>query len=249
MTWTNAPERSVECGVCHCHFMTRQPRKLFCDPCGIERRRKSVDAGKTAKRVSRPEGVQAAREANALPGLGMAGIFERPDYEWIVQFSIPYSLNASKNRRWSNNGESVVYITRGIRKFERDLIWEIKLAMGARKVRQRKTWVSFFVQKPNHKSDAINVVDTLCDAIKKAIDLDDRWFSIGMVDWEVVKGDGKIFIRIAQESGGDELSCGHCGRIMSLDNFGKSRGGPFGRQRSCLECSRVIQRFANRARA
>lgn len=127
-------------------------------------------------------------------------------------------------------------------------MWIAKEALKGRRIAHRKTWVSFFVQKPNHKCDAINVVDTVCDALKKVMGLDDRWFSIGQVDWEIVREQGRIYIRVAQESDEDTLSCSHCGRVLTLDNFHKNRSGPLGRGRVCLDCTRVLNEHRKKAR-
>lgn len=49
----------------------------------------------------------------------------------------------------------------------------------------RKTWVVITVLRPNdgRDCDPINFVDSVCDAIKEVLGVDDRWFAV-VVDWK-----------------------------------------------------------------
>lgn len=239
--------RDVSCGECSRTFLTQYPRKLFCDPCGAKRRGRQTDS--TRKRSlahTRPEAVaeiaQSRTDVTTLP----YAFHTNRDFAWAVSLSTPYSLDSSKNRRWSNSGAGVVFLTKSVRDYEAALIASVQRAMGGRKVAHNKVWIGLFIQKPNHRGDAVNAVDTICDAVKKAIGIDDRWFSIDQVDWEVVKDNPRIFIRIAQEENEDKLVCSHCGRIRSLECFHKSKSGPLGRSRSCRDCNSVINRLSIR---
>lgn len=113
-------------------------------------------------------------------------------------------------------------------------------ALGDQKVFENKVWLSFFVQKPDHKSDAVNVVDTFCDAIKNIVGVDDRWFSLDIVDWEIKKHDPQVFVRIGQADCFDARACSYCGGIFPLDSFHKSKGNRLGRGRECRECKSVV---------
>jgi hypothetical protein len=63
-----------------------------------------------------------------------------------------------------------------------------------------KIWLDIMVEKANHRSDAINTIDILCDGLKKGIGIDDRWFSIARLDWCLVKDRRPVVrVRVFQE--------------------------------------------------
>lgn len=97
---------------------------------------------------------------------------------------------------------------------------------------QGKIWIDICVQKPEHRGDAVNFVDAICDAVKKGIGIDDRWFSLGLVDWQIVKKDPFIIISIGQEYREPRQVCCYCGSIKTYDQFmGKKKVG-----RECRDC-------------
>ena len=235
----------VSCAECKKEFVTRWKRKVYCDACGIARREPDRIPG-VRRKLSLAEGrpevsetIEARSVANSTRSVIDAFWRDRPNYIWAVYLSTDYSLNSSKNRRWSNTGTGSVFLSRGVRDYQNELIGRVRNAVKAETVKHTKLWVSIYVQKPNHRSDAINVIDTICDAIKKAIDLDDRWFCIDRLDWEITKKDPKIFIKIGQEDHLDRIACSHCGRILGLEFFNKG-GSKFGVNRSCRDCSKEI---------
>ena len=103
-----------------------------------------------------------------------------------------------------------------------------------------KVWIDILVQKPNHKGDAVNVVDLVCDAVKDAIDrVDDRWFCIRRLDWQIVKGDPRLFVGVGQDSDEDCQVCSYCGQIKPLPEFNAARNQPLGVGRECKACRRA----------
>lgn len=119
---------------------------------------------------------------------------------------------------------------------QRDVAWSTKLALVNQTVVHNKLWIGLFVEKPDHRGDAINVVDLVCDGIRDAIDVDDRWFCLQFVDWRVNKADPKIFIQIGQEDVEPSQVCSYCGQILVLESFTKKTGNPHGHDRVCREC-------------
>jgi hypothetical protein len=114
--------------------------------------------------------------------------------------AVPFSYGYSKNRIYR-------YSRRGIYKNEvgtalRDgLAWQIRVELSQHKnivFRPHKVYLDILVQKPDMRDDAINVLDLFADAIKDAIGVDDRWFSIRRLDWEIKRG-GNIYLTISQE--------------------------------------------------
>jgi hypothetical protein len=92
------------------------------------------------------------------------------------------------------------------------------------------------VQKPDARGDALNVIDAVSDAIKGVLGVDDRWYSVKRLDWQIVKDDPQIYIGISQKSDGDKRICSYCGRILTLDMFWKDKSNRMGVGRECKEC-------------
>lgn len=165
--------------------------------------------------------------------------FHVPDLLWIVRLAVPFSYASSKNHIWTQRGRDPVARRADSRAFRAHLTEELRAALHGRRVAQNKLWIDIRVQKPNHKGDAVNVVDLVCDAIKDATGLDDRWYSIRSVDWEIVKQGSLLFVGIGQESDEDLQVCSTCGRSLLLDMFAKNRSSKRGLARVCHDCRRV----------
>lgn len=158
----------------------------------------------------------------------------------MVRFSVPFSYAASKNHIYAMSRSGHVTLRKESSAFRSEIARAVAAAVAGRRIAHNKVWIDVFAQKPDHKGDAVNVVDLVCDAIKDAIPVDDRWFSIRGVDWEVVKGEpGAIFIGIGQESEEDVKICSCCGRILPFVMFGANRSTKTGRGRDCFECRRA----------
>ena len=61
-----------------------------------------------------------------------------------------------------------------------------------------KIFIHIYAFKPDHRSDAINVIDSIADVIKTVIGVDDRWFALAGVDYQVEKSRPRIVITVAQ---------------------------------------------------
>lgn len=230
-----------DCALCSKSFTAEWARQSYCPPCQEVRkstlRLQGIRKTKQSKASAYAEIVAKSEEGKTR----LCGAFERPDCEWTVSFKVPYTNSASKNRRWSMmRGGAGVFIPANVLNYTSLIISEAKKALAGRKVYENKVWVSFFVQKPDHKSDAVNVVDTFCDALKTAIGVDDRWFSIGLVDWEIKKSDPQVFVKIGQQNCYDARACSHCGGIYPLDQFNKNKTNKLGVARECKECKAVV---------
>ncbi len=101
--------------------------------------------------------------------------------------------------------------------------------------RQRKTYLSILVEKPFHNSDAINVVDRIADAVKRAIRVDDNWFCLLRVDWLIVKQNPRIYVTVGQEEGGDQVACSVCGQLK-----GPAEMTSRGKHSECRLCNAEI---------
>jgi hypothetical protein len=152
-----------------------------------------------------------------------------PDLKWLVRIAVPFDFAFSKNRVWTMSPKGHVFLRREADIARQHLAFSLRSALAGQLVVQAKLWVDILVQKPNHKGDAINVVDVVCDAIKDATGLDDRWFCIRRLDWEIVKVEPKLYVGIGQEVEEDHRACSYCGRILPLHCFVSS-------DRACYDC-------------
>jgi hypothetical protein len=154
----------------------------------------------------------------------------------MVRISVPFTYHISKNAMWSTTRKGHVFL-REYHKTIRDLIgYRLKQAIGEQRFYEDKIWLDIFVQKPDARGDALNVIDAVSDAIKGVLGVDDRWYSVKRLDWQIVKDDPQIYIGISQKSDGDKRICSYCGRILTLDMFWKDKSNRMGVGRECKEC-------------
>jgi Holliday junction resolvase RusA-like endonuclease len=158
--------------------------------------------------------------------------FPDVDLQWLVKIAIPFTYSASKNHLWATTNKGHVYRRTESNAVQNEIILRLKSAVSGVKIYRNKIWLDIFVQKPDHRGDAINVLDMVADAVKEAIGIDDRWFSIRRIDWQIVKQNPRIFIGIGQDEQDlfDAKLCSYCGRILPEEKFSKTG-------RECRECT------------
>lgn len=239
-----------ECRMCAGTFATKWPRQFYCDGCKEKRIAENVRKGENARARGKSAAIQSIRAKSDGSTTPLHGLFERPVYDWVTYFTVDYTRQASKNARFNYSrlaaGPSV---TKSVKAYQQYVALATKTAVKSLPLIQNKVWISLFVQKPDNKSDAINVVDTVCDGIRDGLGLDDRWFCLDQVNWSIAKTNPNITIRIGQEAGENVIICTHCGELKGLDNFGNRTGLPFGKARVCRECKREVDAWAKVARA
>ena len=232
------------CEQCGSEMLGNASRK-FCDSCRKERKKESdkktrekhlmehTEKNKREMQEQRLRGKELARKLNDNSLKDFCN--KKIDAKLVVSFSIPFKTGMSKNFYLGiRHGGYGVYKKLEARTQE-DLIVS-KLQEGV--FRQNKVWLDFYVEKPTNRSDAVNVVDLVCDAVKKGIGVDDRWFSLGQVDWQVVKDrEPQVYIKIYQEDVWDARVCALCGRILPEACFGNKKNN------NCKECSRKKYEF------
>jgi hypothetical protein len=234
----------LNCRGCGIPFHRRADRaqQRYCGPSCSERadlKRKNVVKRERDGRSMGKEIGSAVSVANA-----QSITFSRPnpDLIWQTRIKVPFTYAASKNHIYSLRPNGHISLRKESSAF-RDLIgFELKsaLRLSASRVVHNKVWIDILVQKSNHKGDAINVVDLVCDAIKRVLPVDDRWFCIRSLDWEIVRDGGFIFIAIGQESDKDVQVCSYCGQIKTLDEFYPASGKHLGSGRECRSCLKAI---------
>lgn len=182
----------------------------------------------------------AAQSTSLVNSLPVNGYPDDQIPSWYFRIMVPYLGAVSKNYIWGFSGKGGhVYKRQQSNDYRATISLLIKSSLRENKfkVYNNKVWLDFFVQKPTHKSDAINVVDLLCDALKDGLGVDDRWFCIRRLDWEIVKGDPQIYIGISQGPQFDAQACSYCGAIKSLEEFNLQAHNKNGRHRVCKTCS------------
>lgn len=156
---------------------------------------------------------------------------------WAARVAVPFDWAASKNHTFTIRKEGHVELRAEARAFRQMLGLSLKRALAGTKVVQNKVWLDILIQKPNQRGDAANFVDLICDAVKDVIGVDDRWYSIRFLDWQIVKTAPQIIVGVGQEDVRDAQACSSCGRILGLDQFHKNKALKAGVGRNCLDCS------------
>lgn len=54
------------------------------------------------------------------------------------------------------------------------------------------------VYKSRNTVDAINFLDAVADVLKKVIGVDDKWYSVKSIDWDLDKLNPRIIVKIYQ---------------------------------------------------
>jgi hypothetical protein len=238
----------IQCEGCKAIAPRTGPTQKYCVACSSERDRarknKWAAANPPTPAKSREYGQrskESAKQAGAIISQQHAETIswdasENPELVWLARTSVPFSWRGSKNAIWSTNSHGHVYARREATEVRRAITHAIAYVIKGQRVAHNKLWIDLLVQKTNHKGDAVNFVDLVCDGIKDALDLDDRWYAIRRLDWQIVKIDPRIFIGIGQESDEDMNACSACGRIQPLTAYGKKSGTRLGVERTCKEC-------------
>jgi Holliday junction resolvase RusA-like endonuclease len=114
-----------------------------------------------------------------------------------LSVAIPFDWGWSKNKMWKQKRGGGYYMNPDTTDLYNFLFYKIRSSKIPSFKAKEKIYISIYAELENHRGDALNLVDTICDAVKQAILVDDRWFAIKSLDWEIKKS-GKIFIDIEQ---------------------------------------------------
>ena len=219
------------------HIRDMKRKKLWARKHPLSREKKERrNELQTARKVeSRLAGMVANKEQTmSIIWDGRSG----PDLLWQIRVSVPFTYATSKNHIYAMRAQGHVAMRKESVAAREEISLRIKEAVGGVKIVHNKVWLDILVQKPNHKGDAVNVVDLVCDAVKKAIPVDDRWYCIRRLDWQIVKENPRLFIAIGQESDEDCQVCCYCGQIKPFADFNRKSGSHKGIGRECRSCCR-----------
>ena len=202
--------------------------KKFCGACLPEARlefnrtyqKKHADRIAGARKKYREEcDAASSREAHCV-----AGMPHVPPMVEATRFRIPFFKELSKNRFLRRGWRGGVYIPDDTRKafdyslaLARDALKDFRL-----RGKPGKVWVALMVQKPNMKSDAINMVDAVCDILKDALEIDDCWFSLKYVDWEIKRVNPEILVEVSVSRTTETRLCNRCWGEKDVAEFTKA---------------------------
>lgn len=233
------------CQLCGGAYVRRGPFSKFCPPCAEARKaERQRQWAREHPQKLHPE-KEKAKRAEIRKELRIAGpalsepvpllsrmLAPPPELLWYTAVQFPFSYSLSKNRIWGRS-KTGMFLRPEVRRSHQDLAGLIAKAMEGRPVVKAKVWLDIWVEKPNHKGDAVNVVDFICDSLKKAIGVDDRWFCIRRLDWSVSKRKPMVLLGFGQTTTKDTRLCSLCGREREDEQM-KCR-------RECRECYAVAR--------
>ena len=244
----------IHCQECGQQVERRSATQRFCESCSTQRdlQRKRIWTRQhppTSQQANRWKGCRQRRtELAREAGLQTNRELKRTDFNvappdpeliWMIRVLVPFSYAASKNHLYARRRSGHVFLRRESKAKRAEIAIAVRSALDGQKVAHNKVWIDILVQKPNHYGDAVNVIDLVCDALKDALPVDDRWFCIRRVDWEIVKEDPQLVIGIGQDSVDDAQVCSYCGQIKPLEAFNRDKSCPLGVGRECRDCRRV----------
>lgn len=136
---------------------------------------------------------------------------------WSVEVAQPFDSGWSKNRVW-RKGKGRTFLATGARQRRSALAEALRLRLSAVGAipRQNRLWLAVHVSKANHLGDALNVLDLVADGIQDATGIDDRWYSLSGLTWDLVPNRPELRVWIGQEDLPDAAACRRCGAIWSL---------------------------------
>lgn len=213
-------------------------------------RRENPDFREAQRRVSREYDAATRDAANALPSAGMSEMVQppNPSLAWRNVLAFQWMPELSKNKRYGRRGAQT-FVNRDVKSAEELVAWRVRQSLAGVPLVHNKFWLDITAWKPSHRSDAVNLVDSLCDAVKLATPVDDNWFSLRWVDWHVDPRNPRFVLGIGQEDVEDAQVCTLCGRLKPLSSFHRdSSNQSTGRRRRCRDCIAAGRRERRRRR-
>jgi hypothetical protein len=231
---------TLTCRECKAEFEHPNRQVLYCADCRLHVSRRQARESHNRNNTREQMRVTEARRTAKIKERGKALSSKLKEdiswdastplaLDWIVRFKVPFSWHVSKNATHLSTRQGGRYMREESRSIKDAITLLVRTSYAPRLVVQNKVWLDILVQKPNNRGDAVNVVDLVCDGIKVGLGLDDKWFSIRRLDWEIAKHDPHIFIGIGQASGEAVDACTHCGRLLPLTELKSPKAG-------CSDC-------------
>ena len=247
-TWDSILGCQIICGDCGQVCSRTGPTQRYCEQCSEIRA--AARKMKWSKSNTPDHDKQKLWRGNRKGRIAIAGeeiserhrltvdtVFSQSEgMAWVRRVSVPFTYALSKNHHAQMSARGHVFLRKQSREARARVSEEVRLAVAGAPIVQNKLWIDLVVQKPNHRGDAINVLDLVCDAIKVATGVDDRWFCLARVDWQIVKREPCILIGVDQYDSDNVQACASCGRLLQVASFYKNKRTPLGASRECKDC-------------
>jgi len=253
----------MECADCGMTTIRRNVQQRYCPGCsGVRDEKRKADwarrhgksytpadlAATYVKDKSAIQQVGAERSLSARTSLGWS-VEPEPIYaRQGIRVAVPFSYASSKNAHWRTGRGGHIYANAESRSYREQLAKA--LSTGEALIWYKaKLWVDIFVEKPNHRGDAGNVVDLVFDAVQDATGVNDRWYSLVRLDWSIVKVDPRLIVGLRQEADQDHRICSHCGKELpaTTSYFARNRSAELGLTRACKACTYLARRQKSEA--
>lgn len=168
---------------------------------------------------------------------------------WSARAEVPLDSGWSKNRMWlPRAGTHARRLSPDARARRDGLADALRAELGddvrpnglVRPVVQDRLLVAVAAHKRDHRGDAVNVLDMVLDAVERATGLDDRWFEVAGLCWDVRPTDPSLVVAIGQQRRRDRAVCSVCGLVLPVGKFPKGTV----HQGVCLGCAPGKRRAA-----
>lgn len=171
---------------------------------------------------------------------------------WRVAVDIPFDGGFSKNRiavirKSKRTGRRFVGKSKGSRARQTSLATIVRAAINREGVvvAKDRLGLTIAVRKSDHRADAVNVLDLVCDAVRDATGLDDRWFEVDALRWTITTGPPMLRVEIRQDAEAPLRPCAQCQRLSLPGDFAKG-SGPRGRAWVCRACTKALKSVRRR---
>jgi len=163
---------------------------------------------------------------------------------WVAEATVAHDGHWSKNRMWLARGHGHARRLNPLARERRDRLADrLRRSIGRDvaptglvvPVRQNRLLLALHVAKADHRGDALNVLDLVADAVERATGLDDRWFELAGLTWEILPTEPTLTVVVGQTDVSDAVVCSACGLLLPPDAF---RGAP-SYQGVCRPCRRL----------
>ena len=241
---------TIKCAICGKQTKRNSVVQKYCEECSAKRdidrkrlweRNHPRQVSPETRKQKRSEMVERGKAISVAVAKPITG-FNQPNLCWLSRVCIPFSYAASKNHIYTLRARGHVALRQEGKELRALLASKISASIKNQAIRNNKLWIDIFVQKSDHKGDAVNVIDLVCDAIKDAVPLDDRWYCIRGLDWQIVKENPRIYVGIGQEAVDNVHVCSSCGRLLPLEMFWRNKHAKSGVTRNCMDCARKTNR-------
>jgi hypothetical protein len=141
---------------------------------------------------------------------------------WQIRISLPFDPSKhSKNQgfrigRKGQGGKAFIIRTDGTHGGKNELaelIAQSIVDIDAMPV-QAPLWIGIFLQKRNWQADAVNILDIASDAMQLATGVNDRWYCVSNIDWEMTVDRPMLHLHACQFKNEDHDTCSYCSSIV-----------------------------------